>query len=49
LLHPADPHIVAIATDAPLATSLPRFDIVDVAGIADFIAACRLPAPAAWN
>lgn len=49
LLHPGDPHIVAIATDAALATSLPRFDIVDVAGIADFIAACRLPAPAAWN
>jgi Molybdopterin-guanine dinucleotide biosynthesis protein len=49
LLHPADPHIVAIATDTALVTSLPRFDIGDVAGIAAFIAACRLPAPAAWN
>ncbi len=27
LLHPGDPHIVAIATDAALATSLPCFDI----------------------
>lgn len=49
LLHPGDPHIVAIATDEALVTPLPRFDIGDVAGIADFIVACRLPAPAAWN
>jgi hypothetical protein len=49
LLHPGDPHIVAIATDSPLTTSLPRFDIGDVTAIAEFIAACRLPAPAAWN
>jgi molybdopterin-guanine dinucleotide biosynthesis protein B len=49
LLHPDDPHIVAIATDAPIATALPRFDIDDIAAIAEFIAACRLPSPAAWN
>ena len=30
LLHPEDPHIVAIAADVPLATKLPRFDLDDV-------------------
>jgi molybdopterin-guanine dinucleotide biosynthesis adapter protein len=49
LLHPGDPQIVAVATDAALLTSLPSFDIGDVAAIADFIVACRVPAPAAWN
>ncbi|MDI3515247.1 MAG: molybdopterin-guanine dinucleotide biosynthesis protein B [Gammaproteobacteria bacterium] len=39
LLHPDDPHIVAIATDTPLATSLPRLDINDPAQVADFIVA----------
>ena len=37
LLHPQDPHIVAIATDAALATALPRLDINDPAQVADFI------------
>ncbi len=37
LLHPEDPHIVAIAADAPLATKLPRFDLGEYDGIADFI------------
>jgi len=37
LLHPNDPHIVGVATDSPLATSLPRFDIEDVRAIASFI------------
>ncbi len=37
LLHPDDPHIVAIATDAALATALPRLDINDPAQVADFI------------
>jgi molybdopterin-guanine dinucleotide biosynthesis protein B len=37
LLHPSDPHIVAVATDGPVATTLPRFDIEDLAGIASFI------------
>jgi molybdopterin-guanine dinucleotide biosynthesis protein B len=41
-----DPHIVAIASDAPIAgLTIPRFDIDDVAGIADFIVAhCGLGA-----
>jgi molybdopterin-guanine dinucleotide biosynthesis protein B len=39
LLHPEDPHIVAIAADAPVATALPRFDLGDHARIADFILA----------
>jgi molybdopterin-guanine dinucleotide biosynthesis protein B len=37
LLHPNDPHIVGVATDGPLATTLPRFDIEDVRAIASFI------------
>jgi molybdopterin-guanine dinucleotide biosynthesis protein B len=37
LIAAEDPHIVAIASDAPVATALPRFDLDDVAGIADFI------------
>jgi len=37
LLHPSDPHIVAVASDGPLATRLPRFDIEDVAAIALFV------------
>jgi molybdopterin-guanine dinucleotide biosynthesis protein B len=37
LLHPEDPHIVAIAADAPVATALPRFDLGDHGPIADFI------------
>ena len=37
LLHAHDPHIVAIATDKPLETVLPRYDLDDVQGIASFI------------
>ena len=37
LLFPEDPHIVAIATDIPLVTTLPRFELNDVAAVADFI------------
>ncbi len=37
LLHPADPHIVALAVDAHIATALPCFDLNDAAGIAGFI------------
>ncbi len=39
LLHPVDPHIVAIATDRParLDSRLPVLDLNDVAGIATFI------------
>jgi molybdopterin-guanine dinucleotide biosynthesis adapter protein len=37
LLHPDDPHIVAIATDVDIATRLPRFGLDDYEGIARFI------------
>jgi len=37
LLHPQDPHIVAVASDAKVETKLPLFDLDDDAGIADFI------------
>jgi len=37
LLHPNDPHIVAVASDASLETRLPRLDLNDVEGIAGFI------------
>lgn len=40
LLHPDDPHIVAVACDQPLENlSLPELDLNDVSGIADFIIA----------
>ena len=39
LLHPEDPHIVAIAADVPLETKLPRFDLSDYDRIAGFILA----------
>ena len=48
LLFPHDPHIVAIATDAPLDTRLPRLDINDPVAVADFVmryAFSRAPAP----
>ena len=37
LLHPGDPNIVAVASDAPVATRLPVLDINDSAAIAEFI------------
>lgn len=37
LLYPDDPHIVAIASDEPIDTQLPRFDLNDHDGIADYI------------
>jgi molybdopterin-guanine dinucleotide biosynthesis protein B len=39
LLHPNDPHIVAIATDARIETPLPRLELNDDASIASFILA----------
>ena len=39
LLHPNDPHIVAIATDTRLETRLPQLDLNDRQGIAAFIVA----------
>jgi molybdopterin-guanine dinucleotide biosynthesis adapter protein len=37
MLYPDDPHIVAIASDAPVETSLPRFDLDDHQSIEEFI------------
>ena len=37
LLHPQDPHIVAVASDAKVETKLPLLDLNDDAGIAAFI------------
>jgi molybdopterin-guanine dinucleotide biosynthesis protein B len=37
LLYPEDPHIIAIASDVPLATKLPQFDLQDRDRIAEFI------------
>jgi molybdopterin-guanine dinucleotide biosynthesis protein B len=39
LLHPQDPHIVAVASDAKLETKLPLLDLNDAAAIAAFILA----------
>ena len=37
LLHPNDPHIVAVATDSRIETKLPLLDLNDDAGVAGFI------------
>jgi molybdopterin-guanine dinucleotide biosynthesis protein B len=37
LLFPEDPGIVAVASDAPVATTLPQFDLNGIEAIADFI------------
>jgi molybdopterin-guanine dinucleotide biosynthesis protein B len=37
MLHPEDKHIVAIATDEPLATTIPQFDLNNIAELTDFI------------
>lgn len=37
LLHPDDPHIVAIATDVPLESALPQFGLDDYPAIAGFV------------
>ena len=37
LLHPEDPHIVAIASDVPVESALPRFSLDDPEAIAAFI------------
>jgi molybdopterin-guanine dinucleotide biosynthesis protein B len=36
-LHPDDPHIVAIAADRPLPTTLPVIDLNDYDAIAEFV------------
>ncbi len=37
LLHPEDPHVVAVATDEPLETELPQLDLNDAEDVARFI------------
>jgi molybdopterin-guanine dinucleotide biosynthesis protein B len=37
LLHPNDPHIVAVASDAKIETKLPLIDLNDVDGVSHFI------------
>ena len=37
LLHPHDPDIVAVASDEPLATKLPQFNLDDAPAIAGFV------------
>ncbi|NLF53374.1 MAG: molybdopterin-guanine dinucleotide biosynthesis protein B [Thauera phenolivorans] len=37
LLFPDDPHIVAVASDGPLDTALPRLDINDARAVAGFV------------
>jgi molybdopterin-guanine dinucleotide biosynthesis protein B len=37
LLHPSDPHIVAVASDAKVETRLPLLDLNDIDGISKFI------------
>jgi molybdopterin-guanine dinucleotide biosynthesis protein B len=37
LLHPRDPHVIAVATDEPLETRLPQFSLDDAQAIAAFI------------
>ena len=39
LLHPNDPHIVAVASDARIETKLPLLDLNDIEGIARFVLA----------
>ena len=36
-LYPEDEHVVALATDTPMPTRLPQFDLGDYAGIAVFV------------
>jgi len=37
LLHPNDPHIIAVASDQKVKTTLPQFDLNDDAGIEQFV------------
>jgi molybdopterin-guanine dinucleotide biosynthesis protein B len=37
LLYPQDPHVIAVASDEPLAISIPRIDINDISDLGDFI------------
>ena len=44
LIHPEDPHVVAIASDVPLPLAgVPVIDLDDIEGIADILMACAVP------
>ena len=44
LIHPEDPHVVAIASDVPLPQArVPVIDLDDIEGIADILMACAVP------
>jgi molybdopterin-guanine dinucleotide biosynthesis protein B len=44
LIHPEDPHIVAIASDVPLSQArVPVIDLDDIDGIVDLLMACAVP------
>jgi molybdopterin-guanine dinucleotide biosynthesis adapter protein len=45
MLHPDDPNILAVASDAALATALPLFRLDDIDGIAQFIRANAMATP----
>ena len=44
LLAPDDPHIVALASDVPVATGLPQFRLDDVEAVASFIVSAMIQA-----
>jgi molybdopterin-guanine dinucleotide biosynthesis adapter protein len=46
LLHPDDPHILAIASDAPVAASVPVVSLDDAAAVTDMLLAKAMPADA---
>ena len=47
LLHPEDPHIVAVAADSALpAATVPVIDLNDIEAIADFLVAHAVPVDA---
>jgi molybdopterin-guanine dinucleotide biosynthesis protein B len=44
LIHPEDPHVVAIASDRPLPQArVPRIDLDDIEGIVDILVAHAAP------
>ena len=43
-IYPDNPHVVAVATDAPLELPLPRLDLNDPEAIAEFILSYQEPA-----
>lgn len=46
-LYPHDPHVIAVASDAPVDTALPRLDLNDPQGVAGFLITYLRLAPSA--